>query len=636
MTSFFYNMRFNRKTRFFPGPLLFIIVFIFTLQHNTVSAQDFPRYQAIEKNVQFWEKIYSTYSLNQAVIHDSKDLSKIYEIVVLLGQPTQKAAQFNANAVKRAIKKYSAILKKLAKQRPVTKEEKRIAALFTGKYRSRNMGRAAERVRSQKGQKERFREGVIRSGKYLPEIKRVFRSNHLPEDLAYLPHVESSFNTKAYSKFGAAGIWQFTRSTGKRYLHIDYTIDERLDPILASHAAAKYLKNSYRNLANWPLALTSYNYGLPGMMRAQEEHGSYVKIFQKYNKGHFKFASKNFYSEFLAARKIAKNIEKKVKFKSPENVSYFKLKGFSSINTLSRHFQISAKTIQALNPALRPPIMKGEKRIPKGYRVRLPNTTKIQNLIARVPSSLYKTEQKATRFHRVQKGETAGSIAKRYGISLKHLMKSNNLDGLATIFIKQKLRIPTAPTIRSTKSKKGYSHQTRSSEVPLLLAEKKNKPTKQQSNIFPAKNATVYNVFNIHKNNKTTLGYITVQPEESIRLYADLLKSSRSELLHLNKLKSDASVTPGQQILLQFDNLNPTSFEEKRLDFLQETEDDFFAAFNVVGQKSYKVSAGDTLWDLCYNKFEIPLWLLERYNSAINLLSLSRNQELIIPIVQQI
>ena len=119
-------------------------------------------------------------------------------------------------------------------------------------------------------------------------------------------------------------------------------------------------------------------------------------------------------------------------------------------------------------------------------------------------------------------------------------------------------------------------------------------------------------------------------------MYADLLKSSRSEVLNLNNLKSDASVTPGQQILLQFDKLSPTSFEERRLDFLQETEDDFFAAFSVVGQKSYKVNAGDTLWDLCYNKFEIPLWLLERYNSAINLLRLSRNQELIIPIVQQI
>ena len=629
-------MRFNRKIRFFPDLVLFATVLVFSLQHNNVSAQDFPHYKAIEKNVHFWEKVYSTYSLNQAVIHDSKDLSKIYEVIELLSLPTKKAAKSNANAQKRAIKKYSAILNKLSKQRPVTKEEKRIATLYTGKYRSRNMGRAAVRVRSQKGQKERFKRGVIRSGKYISEIKRVFRANHLPEDLAYLPHVESSFNTKAYSKFGAAGIWQFTRSTGKRYLRIDYSIDERLDPILASHAAAKYLKNSYRNLANWPLALTSYNYGLPGMIRAQEEHGSYVKIFQKYNKGHFKFASKNFYSEFLAARKVAKDLEKKIKIEPPENVSYFKLKGYISIKSLSRHFQISAKTIHSLNPALRPPIVKGQKRIPKGYRIRLPKTTKIQNLMARVPSSFYKNEQKATRFHRVQAGETAGSIAKRYGISLKHLMKSNNLDGLATIFIKQKLRIPTTPTIRSTKSKKGFSHQNRSSEIPLLLAEKKKKPTKQKFNLFPTKNATVYNVFNIHKKNNKMLGYITVQPEESIRFYTDLLKSSRSELLHLNRLKSDASVTPGQKILLRFDKLSPTSFEERRLDFLQETEDDFFAGFSVVGQKLYKVIEGDTLWDLCYNKFEIPLWLLERYNSAINLLHLNRNQELIIPIVQQI
>ena len=629
-------MPFNRKIRFFPGLLLFTFVLVFSFQHNSVSAQDFPRYKAIEKNVQFWEKVYSTYSLNQAVIHDSKDLSKIYEVIELLSLPTQNAAKFNANAEKRAIKKYSAILKKLSKQRPVTKEEKRIAALYRGNYRSRNMGQAAERVRSQKGQKERFIRGVIRSGEYLPQIKQIFRANHLPEDLAYLPHVESSFNTKAYSKFGAAGIWQFTRGTGKRYLQIDYSIDERLDPILASHAAAKYLKNSYRNLPNWPLALTSYNYGLPGMIRAQEEHGSYVKIFQKYNKGHFKFASKNFYSEFLAARKVAKDLEKKIKIKNPEDVSYFKLKGYTSLNSLSRHFQISAKTIHSLNPALRPPIVKGEKLIPEGYRIRLPKTVKIQNLIARVPSSLYKNEQKATRFHRVQAGETAGSIAQRYGISLKHLMKSNNLDGLATIFIKQKLRIPTTPIIRSTKSKKGFSNVSRSSEIPFLLAEKKKKPTEQKANIFPAKNATVYNVFNVHKKNNKTLGYITVQPEESIRFYTDALKISRSELLHLNNLKADTSITPGQQILLQFDNLSPTSFEEKRLDFLQATENDFFAAFSVVGQKLYRVSEGDTLWDLCYNKFEIPLWLLERYNSAINLLHLSRNQELIIPIVQQI
>lgn len=175
-----------------------------------------------------------------------------------------------------------------------------------------------------------------------------------------------------------------------------------------------------------------------------------------------------------------------------------------------------------------------------------------------------------------------------------------------------------------------------SSSTPVLLASKKTKPAKKEIIIFQSKNPTVYNVFNLHRKDKVAYGEITVQPEESLRLYADFLNTSVTNLRLLNKLKAGSQVTPGQQLIVPFNNLTPNSFEEKRLDFLQETEDDFFAAFSVVGQKSYTVSAGDTLWDLCYNKFEIPLWLLERYNSAIDLMRLSRNQTLIIPIVQQI
>jgi len=586
--------------------------------------------------VQFWEKIYSTYSLTQAVIHDSKDLLKVYDVIELQNESLPGARQFNKKTEKKAIKKYQKILKKLSKQRPVTREEKRIASLFTGKYRSRNMGRAVETVRSQKGQKERFKRGVVRSGTYLKEIKRLFRAQGLPEDLAYLPHVESSFNTKAYSKFGAAGIWQFTRSTGKRYLNIDYSIDERLDPILASNAAAKYLKNSYKNLGNWPSAITSYNYGLPGMIRAQNELGSYPVIFKNYNKGHFKFASKNFYSEFLAARKVAKSLEQRIKTAPAENVSYLKLQGYVGLDKLSRHLQIPPQTITGLNPAIRPPVIKGEKRIPKGYNVRLPKNEQMHKRMAKLPSSTYKKDQKATRFHRVQRGETAGSIAKRYGVSLKSLMKANNLDGYATIYIKQKLRIPLAPTIKNTKPKKDYGSVTAEQKVPTLLADKKKRPRSQSVTTFPPKNPTVYNVYGLHRKDGIPYGKITVQPEESLRLYADLLKTSVTNLRRLNNFKSGASVSPGQRLSVPFDKLSPNSFEEKRLDFLQETEDDFFAAFSVVGQKSYTVNSGDTLWDLCYNKFEIPLWLLERYNSAINLLQLSRNQTLVIPIVQQI
>ncbi len=105
------------------------------------------------------------------------------------------------------------MLKKLSGEKPRSSEEIRIAAMYRGKYQRRNMGRAAAYVRSQTGMKERFREGVVLSGTYMKEIKRIFRQSNLPEDLAYLPHVESSFNVKAYSKFGSAGIWQFTLTT---------------------------------------------------------------------------------------------------------------------------------------------------------------------------------------------------------------------------------------------------------------------------------------------------------------------------------------------------------------------------------------------------------------------------------------
>jgi membrane-bound lytic murein transglycosylase D len=143
-------------------------------------------------------------------------------------------------------------------------------------------------------------------------------------------------------------------------------------------------------------------------------------------------------------------------------------------------------------------------------------------------------------------------------------------------------------------------------------------------------------VFNIYQKNSKTYGYITVQPEESLKLYEDWLGMAGTTISALNNLAQNANVHPGQQLLLVFDRLSPTLFEEKRLDFLAKTEENFFSAFTVIGQRIYQVISGDTLWDLCYNKFNIPLWLLERYNSSISLTSLSKKQELIVPIIQQI
>ncbi len=429
---------------------VFLLFFFTTLicQATTPDNKNFPHFKAISTNVAFWEKIYSHYTLTEAVIHDSTDLARIYEVIPLLGENIPGASRYNETFQQYAKEKYRTILKKIAVQKPTTHEERRVASLFPGKNKSQQLAQAAENVRSQRGQKERFLAGVIHSGRYIKEIKKLFHTYNLPEELAYLPHVESSFNFNAYSKYGAAGIWQFTRETGKGYLTIDHTVDERLDPILAAHAAAKYLKKSYDILNSWPLALTSYNYGLSGMLRAVNDEGDYEKVFKNYNKGYFKFASRNFYPEFLAALKVAKQLEKhpNVKIDLAQSTRYLNLPGYVHISDASSHLGVSAETIRSLNPALLSPVIKGEKRLPRGYVLRLPAGKRTNQLVASVPSTFYKQQQRPNLFHRVKKGDTALSIARHHGIPLKNLIKANDLDEYATIKLQQRLLIPKSGT----------------------------------------------------------------------------------------------------------------------------------------------------------------------------------------------
>jgi membrane-bound lytic murein transglycosylase D len=187
--------------------------------------------------------------------------------------------------------------------------------------------------------------------------------------------VESSFDVTAYSKAGAAGIWQFTRATGKKFLTVNKRVDERRDPIRASEAAAKLLKQNYKRLGDWPMAVTAYNHGTAGVLRAKQEMGTYEAVFENYEGTRFGFASRNFYSEFLAARHVAKN-----------HIQYFKdtgvnrssetrevlTKGQTSLAALSRQYEVDLETLRALNPSLGQPVFKGKRQVPKGYMLRLP------------------------------------------------------------------------------------------------------------------------------------------------------------------------------------------------------------------------------------------------------------------------
>jgi membrane-bound lytic murein transglycosylase D len=336
----------------------------------------FPIYECLQNNVDFWMKVYTEYGLDEGIIHDSSNLSIIYEVIQLEDPERPGARKMNRRSIRAAKTKYRNILNRLAGGKPPSSpEEQRVVDLFGPDATRKDFEYAKHRIRCQLGQKDRFEEGIIRSGAFLEEIKEVFASYGLPSDLAYLPHVESSFNHQAYSKARATGIWQFTRPTGRRFLKIGRLLDERRDPIVSSHAAAKLLKENYEVLGNWPMAITAYNHGLRGMLRAKRSKRTYEAIFEEYKSRSFRFASRNFYSEFLVARKVAKNYQEyfgELELDKPPRVQEVVVEETVPLKELARNFNVDLADIKSLNPSLKPAVYKGKKFLPRGYTLRLP------------------------------------------------------------------------------------------------------------------------------------------------------------------------------------------------------------------------------------------------------------------------
>ena len=404
---------------------------------TTQARPAFPIYPCIQQNVRFWEAIYGYYTTRQGVIHDTDDLGRIYAVVELIDWKLPWAALVNEERIKREKYRIRDILEALASGRsPQTAEARRIATLFPHK-RQTIFFKARDTIRLQLGQKDRFVEGVIRSGRYMTAFRQTFASYGLPAELVYLPHVESSFNPKAFSKAGAAGLWQFTRGTGSDYLLINTMVDERYDPYVATDAAARLLRDNYKALGSWPLALTAYNYGRAGMLRAVREHGSYERIFSSYDGGSFKFAARNFYSEFVAATRVAKKLEasRTLRKDSPEPLLSYRLKTAAPIAQVLTQTGLSREQFIGLNPALRKPVLEGDHPIPKGYLVRKPGQREIQaarivehkqqktpRIKKQQPNSVKSPRQLS---YIVQKGDSVSSISRKFRLAPSVVIAAN-------------------------------------------------------------------------------------------------------------------------------------------------------------------------------------------------------------------
>lgn len=443
----------------------------------------FPIYRIIAPNVQFWENIYGKYTGDQGVLHDKDDLSIIYGVIDFIPRNIPGAGKMNAQLEKMVRQRHKKILEKFINgQKPKTKEEKKVYALFKGKQKIAVFREAIENLRVQTGLKNAFRKGVIRSGAYMPLIKKIMRAQNLPVELAYLPHVESSFNLQAHSKAAAVGLWQFTKYTGREYMTINELVDERFDVYLSSLAAAKFLKENYRQLESWPLALTAYNYGRTGMVRAQQKWETYPQIIENHETGIFKFASKNFYSEFIAAVRVARRLENDrslIKDRPWINVS-FRLKKYASAKKMCEYFGISVKEFRRLNPALRNSIFAGQRYIPQGALIRLPATKRIRKQIKNIPSWLLYAHQLRDKLYKVRKGDTALGIAMKYKVSLKQLIQANNLDKKARLRLGQKLKIPSRTVVPKAQSQASQSKKKSGDALVVLQATPKEQTEKTE------------------------------------------------------------------------------------------------------------------------------------------------------------
>jgi len=417
-------------------------------------SRDLPRPAELQRDVDFWIRVYSEITTRQGFLHDDADLSIVYGVLNLPDAPPGSKPRRDAITTER--ERWRTALQQAADSRArgvpaTTADARRVLELWGAEVTPARLQAAVESVRFQLGQADRFREGIVRSGIWETHIAETFARMGLPPELAALPHVESSFTPTAYSKVGAAGLWQFMPGTARLYMRVDDVLDERMDPFRATEAAGKLLLYNYRVLGSWPLAITAYNHGAAGMRRARDTLGTddFAIIARQYKGRAFGFASRNFYPSFLAALTIDQDpsryfgqIERAPRLRFHE----LEMPAYASVDALASATGLDRAVLRDLNPALRPSVWSGSRRVPRGYKLRLPADRPLSaaELSQRIGAASLHAGQPRPATHQVARGETLSGLAARYRVPLRVLAEHNGLTVQAKLREGQRLALPDA------------------------------------------------------------------------------------------------------------------------------------------------------------------------------------------------
>ncbi|OQX94290.1 hypothetical protein B6I21_09655 [candidate division KSB1 bacterium 4572_119] len=539
--------------------------------------------------------------------------------------------------------------------------------MFKHNPTSQTFRQAAKNIRGQQGLRNYFREGLARSGLYTLHMEKYFNKYNLPLELLALPYVESLFNYKAYSKVGAAGMWQFTRRTGRRYLKINYTVDERFDPIKSTEAAAKLLKENYEKLGVWPLAITAYNHGVHGMQRAVIKHNTkdLGEIIEKYESRSFKFASRNFYAEFIAALEVSKNYRVyfgEIEFEEPLKYTVFKLPNYVRLSTLAKRLDISIAEIKEYNPSLRRSVLNSKRRLPKGFILKLPVREGFDpdKVYARIPKNEKFKKQIATDWYQVERGDNLEEIARLYKTSIKELIELNDIINPHQIYVGQVLKIRPENVLvadnekrTERKVRKLETSANPVNESPAVSSQNTTETSVEDFTMLAADRDDAYSTFENQyfsentpdpgvkekvekipekkKSSTSIYGTINVQYDETLGHYADWLNIPTQQLRQLNKFNFGEHIRINQEIKVQYSRVSYEEFTKKRMEFHRAIEEDFFSTYKIDNIIIHKIEQGENIWYLCNDVYNVPCWLVLKYNPKIDLQNLKAGDMLTMP-----
>ncbi len=417
---------------------------------GNVGAQtsDLPRPVELEPDVQFWVRVYTEIDTRSGFIHDSQHLGAVYRIIRFRDDISRRARTRQLNEAYQEVRDVLAVLAD-GKRAGLTADEQQLLALWPEDVSNAELRASSRRLRFQLGQSDRFRAGLIRSGAWRTYIEGVLAERGLPPELVALPHVESSFDPTAYSKVGAAGMWQFTRSTGLRYMRIDHIVDERRDPFISTIAATRLMENNFDVLQSWPLAITAYNHGQAGMRRAMRQLGTDAieVILRNYEGRTFGFASRNFYTAFLAAIQVDADYEQyfgPLDLEAAVDTTLVEVPDYLTVATLQSALDTDRGVLRSWNPALTNAVWSGDKFVPRGFDLRLPAAMMADAVgdLAAIPDTQRYAAQMPDVIHRVRSGDTVSQIADRYRVSVTSLVQLNGLRSRNFIRTGQILRLP--------------------------------------------------------------------------------------------------------------------------------------------------------------------------------------------------